>query len=194
MKKIWFCIETGFALLALALVVLFCVCAFRSYSDGAAAWVQAVGSIAAIVAAWQISNNQYRRERRLSERRNMEDRLRKLDTVLAILRAIDSAAVIAALRKDPIIPGRSRITIQENFSAVIRFGDALKEVPLFDLEDANIVSRVVQASWLVERLRLRVGSGNLFPWMVDDQAVLKTAITEIEQAVRRLESEIAKYN
>ena len=51
MKKLWQFFEVGFALCALALVVAALVYAFKTYSDGAAAWVQAVGSIVAIVGA-----------------------------------------------------------------------------------------------------------------------------------------------
>jgi hypothetical protein len=63
MKKIWMCIEAAFAVTALALVVAFCIYTFRTNSEGAAAWVQAVGSIVAILASarltrWQLAKQQ----------------------------------------------------------------------------------------------------------------------------------------
>lgn len=51
MTRAWRIIELLFALVALGLVTLALVFAFRRYGTDAAAWVQAVGSILAIVAA-----------------------------------------------------------------------------------------------------------------------------------------------
>ncbi|WP_250538665.1 MULTISPECIES: hypothetical protein [unclassified Caballeronia] len=63
MKRFWVFFEASCATLALSLVVLFCVYAFRASSEGAAAWVQAIGSVAAIMASarltrWQIAKQQ----------------------------------------------------------------------------------------------------------------------------------------
>ncbi|VWD55895.1 hypothetical protein [Burkholderia contaminans] len=64
MKRIWQFFEIGFAMCSLALVVAALVYAFKTYSDGAAAWVQAVGSIAAIWAAYKISDREAALQRR----------------------------------------------------------------------------------------------------------------------------------
>ncbi|RQT38361.1 hypothetical protein [Burkholderia contaminans] len=64
MKKVWQLIEAGFALCALGLVFAFLVYAFKAHSDGAAAWVQAVGSVAAIWAAYKISDREAATQRK----------------------------------------------------------------------------------------------------------------------------------
>jgi hypothetical protein len=192
MKKFRLYLEAMFAVLALALVTLFCVYAFRTNSEGAAAWIQAVGSIAAIIAAWRISTEQYRRDQKLSERRRLEERIQTLETVHGIMLSISGAAVVSHLNRETLFPDR-KATDEERFSAVIHYGDALKEAPLFDLGDARVVSFVVQVSWLVERLKIRMGQGVRFPWTSADEVVLRSAITEVQVAVDRLKSEMAQH-
>ncbi|CAJ4101178.1 bacteriophage protein [Burkholderia pseudomallei] len=60
MKKVWQCLEVGFALCALGIVALFLVYAFKLHSNDAAGWVQAVGSIAGIFIAIWIAGSQHR--------------------------------------------------------------------------------------------------------------------------------------
>jgi hypothetical protein len=70
MKKLWNIIEVGFGVVALLLVCAFLSIAWSRVAD-AAAWVQAVGSIAAIAGAFAIARNQAKE----TDRQREQDRL-----------------------------------------------------------------------------------------------------------------------
>lgn len=58
MKKAWLVLELGFAIAALLLVSLFCAYAWPDKEFGLSGWVQAFGSIAAIIGAFYIGKHQ----------------------------------------------------------------------------------------------------------------------------------------
>jgi hypothetical protein len=60
MTILWRLIETGFAVIALLLVCYFLSYAFPESSFGLAAWVQAVGSIAAIIGSFAVAEKSHR--------------------------------------------------------------------------------------------------------------------------------------
>jgi hypothetical protein len=58
MKKAWLVLELGFATVALLLVSFFCAYAWPDKEFGLSGWVQAFGSIAAIIGAFYIGRHQ----------------------------------------------------------------------------------------------------------------------------------------
>jgi len=77
--------EGFFILLALGFFCCFLAYAWPEQKFGLAAWVQAVGSIAAIGGVFMVANNQHQHERRLEvERRNSDER-RKLAIIKVIM-------------------------------------------------------------------------------------------------------------
>lgn len=84
MTKIRFYVEIGFAVTALLLVTLFCVYAFKHAGDGAATWVQAFGSIAAILGSAATVGWQLKRQRDDERRRHNYSILRRIRQMEAI--------------------------------------------------------------------------------------------------------------
>ncbi|KFC61967.1 hypothetical protein [Massilia sp. LC238] len=92
--------EGFFILLALAIFCCFLAYAWPEQRFGLAAWVQAVGSIAAIGGVFMVANNQHQHERRLEvERRNSDER-RKLAIIKVIMANIRTEAIKVRTTRD----------------------------------------------------------------------------------------------
>lgn len=98
MIRVWQRIEICFALAALAIVVAFLVYAFKLHSDGAAAWVQAIGSIAAIIGAFEVGRRQADAARKQAIDMNAATHRRQREAIAAIVQGSwDQAHSVAQL-------------------------------------------------------------------------------------------------
>jgi hypothetical protein len=84
MKILMNFIEAGFAIVALLLACLFCTYAWPEAKYGLAAWVQAIGSIGAIIGAITIASRQNQHARKVASDDRRHDEHNRLVSVLAI--------------------------------------------------------------------------------------------------------------
>lgn len=143
MKKVWRWIEAGFALCALGIVTVFLVYAFRMHSDGAAAWVQAVGSIAAIIGAYLFIGVSARDQRRLA----MEVRDRELAERRSSLKAILDDVFVEYLDLRRWYENESGIwPLEFSFLSIDDLENAsrlLDDVPLFEFDSGVLVKAIL---------------------------------------------------
>jgi hypothetical protein len=78
MKRVWQCVEIGFALVALSIVVAFLVFAFKGYHEGPAAWFQAVGAIATVIGAYWVARIQIVADQKSRADEKVDDQARVL--------------------------------------------------------------------------------------------------------------------
>lgn len=123
-----------------------------------AAWVQAVGSLAAIGATWIIANHQHREHLA----REAAARRAKIAASLAILGACDECLDKAATK---VRHGRKPETRAKGFSGVNVEATAddfsacterLANIPIFDLPDEKLVQIIVHARLLMDTGKRRV--------------------------------------
>ncbi|QND94731.1 hypothetical protein SY91_02141 [Burkholderia cenocepacia] len=143
MKRISQLIEVAFALCALALVVAFLVYAFRSHSDGAAAWVQAVGSIAAIWAAYRISDREAAIQRRIAK----EEAAAMLDqrkmTVAELMEHLASLCHRLGVNVDAAAIGYIDVTFYYRSSEFTFSIKSLESIDLIELHSPNLVRGII---------------------------------------------------
>jgi len=101
-----------------------------------ASWVQAVGSIAAIYGAFQISNKQHLRERRLQEEKEQHDTERRYRIIGGILRRIGARlkAVERSRDKSVILVADERYIEKLRATAVL-----LDALPSFEMPGPKIL-------------------------------------------------------
>lgn len=105
-----------------------------------ASWVQALGSIAAIVGAYLIADFQHRRQVEAERRNKLENEKRKLEIASAFLNEIVLAAVVIKHEvSGPHAGANSRATITYLASQI----DALQQLPMMEIPDAQLVSKIV---------------------------------------------------
>lgn len=122
-------------------------------TEGAAAWVQAVGSIAAIIGAVWISQDQHRKEIE-REGRQAQERVRELQVMLLSIME-DAVRLIEDLPLEPrhsseiddYLRFRSSRAQFENVERI------LTEVPLFETGDPRIPSIVVNVIDSLDRVK-----------------------------------------
>ncbi|KVF27621.1 MULTISPECIES: hypothetical protein [Burkholderia] len=142
MKKVWQWVEVGFAMCALGIVTAFLVYAFKEHSEGAAAWIQAVGSIGAIIGAYYIGRWQAAAAEIQAKR--VRDEILKGKQLAA--RAIADAAygeVKAANNAigDTYLVWRHWFHYRPSvFSAQI---EAISRLQLFELDDADAMRSII---------------------------------------------------
>ncbi|MFN7129866.1 MAG: hypothetical protein ACK4OJ_12465 [Brevundimonas sp.] len=121
------------------------------FSEVAAAWVQAVGSILAILAAWIMATWQDRaHDRRKSQQ--IKDRIAATEVVLF-------QCCSALSRADNKMSGKGRKFNLANIGATEQDLEAcldyLSRIPIFDIPDQELVGRVVDARYWIMTARRR---------------------------------------
>jgi hypothetical protein len=167
MKKVWQWVEVGFALCAIGVLTVFLVYASKVHSEGAAAWIQAVGSIAAIGVAIWVSNQQHHKELARAKEAERREALRSLTILGALIESIYSVAESTAdALEDPNIGDtrENRLTV---FRSIEQLRKSFYELPLQSMPDVNSARLLVDARWYADscfnlaehRSKIRVDSG-----------------------------------
>ncbi|WAC59264.1 hypothetical protein [Brevundimonas sp. SL130] len=121
------------------------------FSESAAAWVQAGGSILAILAAWIMATWQDRaHDRRKAQQ--IKDRIAATEVVLFQCCAALSRANNKMLGKGRKFSLGNVGQTEQEFDACL---DYLSRVPIFDIPDTDLVGRVVDARYWVMTSRRR---------------------------------------
>jgi hypothetical protein len=129
-----------------------------AYGEIAAAWVQAVGALVAIVATWLIANRQTKSH---LVREAAADRA-KIAASLAILGACDECLEKAATKirngkkEETRVRAFTNINVEataDDFASCI---ERLASIPIFDLPDEKLVHVIVQARLLMDTGKRRV--------------------------------------
>ncbi|AOK00380.1 hypothetical protein [Burkholderia vietnamiensis] len=164
MKRIWQWIEVIFAVVALGIVVTFLVYAFKLHSDGAAAWVQAIGSIAAIFGAFQVGQRQADAARKQALEMDEALHRRKLEAVGAIVQGAwnDIFATSQLLTKMP--PEVFLMSLKLPFYSLSESLVALAGVPLYELGSykavmsiTGLIANLKQVDACVAKIRAEEG-------------------------------------
>jgi hypothetical protein len=121
-----------------------CALSWAETHEGAAAWVQAIFSVIAIAAAFLISHFQHVREVRQARRARIEDRLRTVETIGAIV--INAMNLIEQARKGTDDPGRIHDYIKRGYdpSAFDCAETALGEINLASVPDHELVRPIIE--------------------------------------------------
>ncbi|WP_253192962.1 hypothetical protein [Burkholderia cenocepacia] len=144
MRKVWQWIEVGFAIVALGIVLAFLVYAFKRQSEGAAAWIQAIGSIAAILGAYWIGERQSAAN--LKHAREMDERAlrRRLDAYIAVVEgARDQAGNVARLASSLNRADFYRTWEGQNGPILAGALTAVEQIPLQELGSATAVRALI---------------------------------------------------
>jgi hypothetical protein len=155
-----------------------------------ASWVQAVGSIGAIGIAIYIASSQSREAKVDARRRELSERLVRIQTAYQLTSAVAGAAMVAHIKEAPWMSDGKKTSRYERFSAISRFGEALMQAPLFDLGDIDAITYIVQISWLVERMNARIEQDHPQPWDEESNVVLKTALAKFDTILTRVQAEL----
>ncbi|ACD17485.1 hypothetical protein [Paraburkholderia phytofirmans] len=170
-------------------------CAFLtkppSQSSDWAAWAQAFGSVGAIFIAWFVSKQQYERDRRTEFERALVERISRLELAKNLFEMIAGSASLMPDREQWGKFFGQQSTREEQYSSLVRFGDALKDIPLHDLACPEAASAILHVSWLVERLKIRIPQSTEFPWSVEENMLLSGAEVQLENAIKELRQQLA---
>ncbi|WP_087688074.1 hypothetical protein [Pandoraea sp. PE-S2R-1] len=156
MERAWRCLEFGFALVGLGIVVVALMYAFKQHSESAANWVQAVGAIGAIVGAAWLGRRQMTDTRDLQLSREQAALLRRWSSVKSVIdslyqQCVDVESVFEGHREFGSLSFYSKYDVVEYRRSLAR----LEAVPIFDLDSAELVSAVIglqQHAWNLEKL------------------------------------------
>ncbi|HDV6327489.1 TPA: hypothetical protein RJR39_003582 [Burkholderia cenocepacia] len=150
MKKVWHWIEVGFALCAIGVVTVFLVYAFKAHSEGAAAWIQAVGSIAAIGVAIWIGNEQNKKEMERTERVERKEALRSLTILTALLENLHATAKSTANAMEDQNVGDTPETRRILLVSVEQLRKSFYELPLQSMPDVRSARLLVNIRWYAD--------------------------------------------
>ncbi|AJX30693.1 hypothetical protein [Burkholderia oklahomensis] len=142
MKKIWQCVEIGFALTALGIVVTFLIYAFKGRGDGVAAWVQAVGSIAAIWAAYKISEREATAQRRNAREEAANALAQRRETVVELME--DTATMCHNLGQLATDNVADYIALSDYRSSDFAYAiESLEAIDLISLQSVHLVRGII---------------------------------------------------
>jgi hypothetical protein len=115
-----------------------------------AAWVQAVGSIAAIFAASAIATRQIRHAAAIEDRRSSEQEIRRLEAI----RSLFSAAYVVCRRLDETLAGDEWTMPRPDCSpaTLSRCGAALQRLDIFQVPCSELLVFVADAPEVLEGL------------------------------------------
>ncbi|WP_175010354.1 hypothetical protein [Burkholderia lata] len=142
--------EVAFAGCAVAIVIAFLVYAFKSHGNDAAAWVQAVGSIAAIGVAIQISNRQHRNDVKRSLEGERRDAKRSTTILGALIGNLQSVANNAANDLEDPNKGDTQASRAIVLRGVSQLQKSLYELPLMSMPDEATARLLVDSRWIAD--------------------------------------------
>lgn len=129
-KLFWSSVEAIVALIALTLVSIAFAYLWPDNEYGLTAWVQAFGSIAAIVAAFMVANNQVQAQRKVEVANANDDARRKIRTLRSLLAHLKEYLELAAVMRVTSLTGK---TGAETVSALLSLHTLLERLPIFEV-------------------------------------------------------------
>jgi hypothetical protein len=117
--------------------------------DTAAAWVQAIGAILAIIAAFLIGDRQYVAGRALERERRAEDDIRRFEIVMAILARTEVITGIIAKAFEKSQMGDLPIRTNQYLTDCAK---AFQQLPAFDMPDPKLVVLATSIADAVQEL------------------------------------------
>jgi hypothetical protein len=169
-------------------------CAFviepPTQSSDWASWAQAFGSVGAIFIAWFVSKQQYERDRRTERERLLIERISRLELAKNLFEMVGGSGNLMPEREHLNQLFGQNSTREEQCSSLVRFGDALKDIPLHDLSCPEAARAILQVSWLVDRVKIRIAQESMFPWSVEENMLLSTAELELEKSIKELRQQL----
>lgn len=140
----------GLAVIALALVAIsIFLASLTKGSPDLPGWVQAVGSIAAIVAAFGLSYAQLREQRMHERKREKEDAQRKIRTLCSLLGRVKELSEIIAKSERPVPDEHPQ------YAAIYDLGllqALLEKLPIFEVPMDELILRFHRIQQLIPML------------------------------------------
>ncbi|WP_158014524.1 hypothetical protein [Ralstonia solanacearum] len=156
----FFLVCMGSAALTAASYLIWAVWPEHWRGDGAAAWVQAIGSLVAIIAAALLALHQSKAARSLAQQLEREKLRRRWSSVKAVVDALYQQCLDVAGEFEGNDDFHSLSFIlnydEKSFSEAIR---RVEDVPLFELDSATLVTAVTGFKDAVERLKKWIDEG-----------------------------------
>ncbi|VVE12086.1 hypothetical protein PCA20602_02686 [Pandoraea capi] len=140
MQKAWRYLEFGFAAISLGVVTVALIYAFKRHSEGAAAWVQAIGAIAAIAGAFTIARAERHAQVMQAEANVREEHQRSMKEVKYLLS--DSASFLTSIEQQATLRKMDRTGVDSVvYEELIQRLNFLRRTPIDDgtLEQLNDV-------------------------------------------------------
>ena len=159
MKRIWEWVEVGFALVGLGVVIAFLIYAFKLHSEGAAAWIQAIGAIGAIIGAFTVASNQAKNDRRQALDLRRLERKQGRAGIRAVAEHANREAIAIELAFKAMPPFAFQMFVQN--TPVISIPDAiraLESIPLHETASADAVAGFIGLKSALQLLHSEVGS------------------------------------
>jgi len=165
-------------------------------SEAAAAWLQAIGSIAAVVAAFVVSTRQFRAATQLQERQIRMERTRRFETLTALVDAAlsDFSDTLKALRGP-----EPEKWFNENSTREImeEFYQAFLQVSPLDMPSSTAVRALVT---LRDRFKTAAWNANAalehgtaaFKEYMDCVAAMEHNLNEVREEQKKLLAELAQ--
>lgn len=143
--KPWLSVQNVVLVLAFLYAGLLLARIYKLDSGQVASWVQAIGAIVSIWAAWSIAGAQGRRS--AIEARRIE--MARCSGVVGILRHVDSVVNSLTSQNDPV----NVVMVRESFSALVQ---TLSKIDLLTLPSPVFVSAVCEVSQKLEAALLEL--------------------------------------
>lgn len=158
-------------------------------SDVGAAWVQAVGSIAAILGSAWIARHQTRESQKLEKWK--EDQ-RESKILLAVISTLSIAHAICSLLQEAISEEGPVHIDKTNCDRLLDARAVIERIPLMEIAFPKIaISLAVLPRTLMQLedlLRMNIGTSNLSPTMAE---ALNEQFSEADRCLHSLQSQIA---
>lgn len=194
MKIFWTVLKASFAIAVLVLVCAFLSIAFSHISD-AAAWVQAVGSIAALGVAIYIMSRQNLHSAKLVSDADRRATLRRANAVYALME--NSHHRIMCISKWAMVKPDTQAAVEKadnNFTAakdmLVEIKTTLKAVPLHDLgsyEMAAAVNAMLEVTVVFHRIADGLQSNPSASGQPDTLEVVDTWANNAKKAMNQFE-------
>lgn len=144
--KPWLSVQNIVIGISIVYIVLLTIRLYDLNKSELSGWVQAVGAIVSIWAAWGIATQQSKREQREARRAD----LAKCAAVAGVIRH--------AIRAADLRPAEGKGTIQvgELLDGIEKSISSLDRIDVLSLPDPELVSAIFESSYSLQRLRIKI--------------------------------------
>lgn len=144
--KPWFSVQNVLLGFSFFYVVALIVRVNYLKSSDLAAWVQAVGAVISIWAAWNIARQQSKRAQADSARADLAKCVAVAGVLRHALRAVDLEPA----------PGQGTVKVSELLDGIEKSISSLERIDVLSLPNADLVTAVFEATYSLQRLRISI--------------------------------------